>query len=744
VLLSSDNALLSLPFPSLTVPAGANSATFMLTASSAPSPQSATLQAIALSSVLLSWTASVSPSLIYYKIYRGTTSSGPFELLTTLPLVTTYSDYNVQARQTYYYVAAAVNDTGAESAYSDVASAVIPAPAPQTATLTLEPTPYSIVVVGGFGQSATVTKAFGSPLVALVRDQAQNPVPNATVTFTAPSSGASGTFANGTVTTQVTTDSLGHATSTTFTANTVANNYNVQANVSGVNSLAHFNLTNTAGPAASLTATAGTPQSANVNTAFAVYLRTTVKDTYGNVVPNVQVGFTAPSSGASATFSNSTNTITASTNGSGIASALPTANSVAGSYSVTAALTGVSPSATFSLTNQPGIPASVAAYSGSNQSASINTAFTNPLVALVRDRYNNPVSGVTVTFTPATSGASGSFASRVNTATTNVQGLATSAVFTANGTPGNYNVTASVNGASPASFSLTNLALTAVINVTSTTANGTYGPGAVIPVVVTFSRRVKVTGVPLLALNSGGTALYTSGNGTAALTFTYSVAAEQNTPHLDEASSSALTLNGGAIADFNGVTAILRLPAPGTAGSLGFNTAIAIDTTAPVVTSYQVMFGSESYNVIGTPRNDLPWQITGIKVVFSKPIAQGNANSLTGVTVAGFSGLGTNTLTWTINPLSLGNFATALLGAGANALKDAAGNALAGGDGFSQNLKVLWGDYNDDGLVNAQDLAGVNSAISVAYNIFADMNGDGVVNLVDVAIVRTRIGTSLQ
>ena len=72
-----------------------------------------------------------------------------------------------------------------------------------------------------------------------------------------------------------------------------------------------------------------------------------------------------------------------------------------------------------------------------------------------------PTSGVTVTFTAPSTGASGTFAGGVNTATTDANGKATSAVFTANSTAGAYTVTATAPGAStPASFSLTNAAAT--------------------------------------------------------------------------------------------------------------------------------------------------------------------------------------------------------------------------------------------------------------------------------------------
>jgi hypothetical protein len=279
-----------------------------------------------------------------------------------------------------------------------------------------------------------------------------------------------------------------------------------------------------------------------------------------------------------------------------------------------------------------------------------------------------------------------------------------------------------------------------VTNITSTVANGTYGVGAMIPILVTFSRTVNVTGTPLLALNSGGTASYTTGSGTSTLTFIYTVAAGETTLHLD---ASALTLNGGTIKDSSANNAVLTLPVGAAAGSLASNKAIAIDTVAPTVVSYSVLWGTQSFNVIGSTRNRLPWQISGIRVVFSKPIATADVNSLTGLNTSAFAGLGTNTLTWTIAPVSLGSFSTTLQGAGADALKDAAGNALAGGAGFAQNVKILWGDFNDDGFVNASDLVLVNNARSAPYNVFADMNGDGVVNMTDVQIVRARAGTTL-
>jgi uncharacterized repeat protein (TIGR01451 family) len=287
-------------------------------------------------------------------------------------------------------------------------------------------------------------------------------------------------------------------------------------------------------------------------------------------------------------------------------------------------------------------------------------------------------------------------------------------------------------------------AMPAITSVSSTTANGTYGVGSVINLSVNFSGPVTVSGTPQLALNSGGTATYTSGSGTNTLTFTYTVAAGQSSSRLDEASASALTLNGGTIQDGGGNAVGLTLPSPGSTGSLGANADIVIDAIAPTVVSFNVLFGKESYNLIGSTRYDLPWAITGIQVVFSKPIYSGDLNSLTGLTATSFSGLGTTTLTWTFNAITLGKFATTLQGSGSDALKDAAGNPLAYGAGFAQNFNVLEGDVNDDGVVDSADMLTVYEATNKPYDIFDDINGDGVVTMADVSLVRQLIGNQLS
>src|SRR5262249_32493369 len=62
--------------------------------------------------------------------------------------------------------------------------------------------------------------------------------------------------------------------------------------------------------------------------------------------------------------------------------------------------------------------------------------------------------------------------------------------------------------------------------------NTAYGLGSTITITVAFSETVVVTGQPKILLNSGGNALYTSGSNSSVLTFTYTVAAGQNSGDL--------------------------------------------------------------------------------------------------------------------------------------------------------------------------------------------------------------------
>src|ERR1039457_424588 len=319
------------------------------------------------------------------------------------------------------------------------------------------PPPETIAATSGSPQSAMVNTAFAAPLVATVT-MGGSPVSGAFVTFTAPASGASGTFAGGTNTETDSTDSIGVARSTTFTANGVIGTVTVAASVAGVTATTSFNLTNTSGPAASITATSGSLQDTPVSKAFGAPLAATGLDGSGYPVTGASVTFTAPATGASGTFANGTATETDMTNASGAAvSSTFTANATSGAYTVTASSAGIATTANFTLTNITGAVVSIFATSGTPQRAFVNFAFGAPLVVSVVDGDQNPISGATVTFEVPASGPGGAFTGGVNTATTDASGIATSALFIANGSVGTYTVTATVaSGAEPANFVLTN------------------------------------------------------------------------------------------------------------------------------------------------------------------------------------------------------------------------------------------------------------------------------------------------
>ncbi|HEV2246034.1 MAG TPA: hypothetical protein VGW37_05215, partial [Terriglobia bacterium] len=74
----------------------------------------------------LSWTDS-STVVSGYNVYRSSTSGGPYTRLNSnLVSGTAFSDLNVQAGHTYFYVTTAVNTSSQESSYSNQAQAVVP------------------------------------------------------------------------------------------------------------------------------------------------------------------------------------------------------------------------------------------------------------------------------------------------------------------------------------------------------------------------------------------------------------------------------------------------------------------------------------------------------------------------------------------------------------------------------------------------------------------------------------------
>ncbi len=301
----------------------------------------------------------------------------------------------------------------------------------------------SLTLDSGSPQSAIVNQPFADALRVRVVDAYGNGVPNVSVGFSAPTEGASALLS----TASETTDANGYATITAV-ANTVAGTYDVVASVAGVAKTATFVLTNAADAASQLAATGGDAQSATVLEAFANPLVVHASDAFGNAVAGATIAFLTPAGGAGAVLS----ATSATTDADGNASVTATANAIAGGFFVAATLDAQQ--VTFALTNLAGPATTLAAASGTPQSATVGEAFANPLVVHVTDAEGNAVAGASVSFAAPSSGASATLSS--SNATTDANGDA-SVSATANTIAGGYAVTATLGG-QQATFSLTNLA----------------------------------------------------------------------------------------------------------------------------------------------------------------------------------------------------------------------------------------------------------------------------------------------
>jgi len=75
----------------------------------------------------LNWTGSAGAA--GYNVYRSSVSGGPYSIINgTLGGSTAFTDNNVVAGRTYYYVATAVDGSSNESGYSNETAALVPTP----------------------------------------------------------------------------------------------------------------------------------------------------------------------------------------------------------------------------------------------------------------------------------------------------------------------------------------------------------------------------------------------------------------------------------------------------------------------------------------------------------------------------------------------------------------------------------------------------------------------------------------
>lgn len=133
-------------------------------------------------------------------------------------------------------------------------------------------------------------------------------------------------------------------------------------------------------------------------------------------------------------------------------------------------------------------------------------------------------------------------------------------------------------------------AVVRVGDASGTSPNAAYRNGDTITIAIRFDQPVvleEAGGTPTLTLTTRSAILTlpTGNTPTEILVFEYVVEFGDNTDDLDYAGTNSLQLNGATLTDTVGNAASLVLAAPGTAGSLGSERNIVVDTTAGSVVS---------------------------------------------------------------------------------------------------------------------------------------------------------------
>jgi len=305
--------------------------------------------------------------------------------------------------------------------------------------------PSTASISAGDNQTSAVGAVVPTAPSVLVRDRFSNPVSGVTVLFSVALGG--GALASA----APTTNASGVATlgewrlGPTVGANRLT--ASVVANGVGGNPIT-FNASATAGAPASVTATNVQSISAVVATQVTPIPQVRVTDANGNPIAGATVNFAA-SAGSSVAGA------TKLTDAQGFAS--PDSwllGTTAQNYTLSAVVGTLSP-VTFTAQARPSAPSSMAIVAGNTQTASVGRTLPIDPSVRVTDAFNNPVTGVEVTF-EVTGGAGTAVARRQ---LTNAQGVATVGAWTLGDEVGantlRASVTAPVGTVPPVTFQAT-------------------------------------------------------------------------------------------------------------------------------------------------------------------------------------------------------------------------------------------------------------------------------------------------
>src|SRR5205085_199208 len=299
-------------------------------------------------------------------------------------------------------------------------------------------TAATIAANSATSQSATAGTAVTSPPSVIVKDANGNPVAQVAVTFAvAP---GNGTITGG----SQTTNGSGIATVGSWTLSATAGSNTLTATSGSLTgSPVTFTAAGVAGPSATMAKSSGDNLTGQVATRLQTPHVVLVSDANGNPVAGVTVAWAVGSGGGSVDPATST------TDANGHAQTFRTLGILIGTQTTTATATiaGKDTTVTFSISATAAGASQMTRAGGDGQTGTVGTALPTQLSVRVTDQFNNPVAGVTVTWTPAT----GSGSVNPTTSTSNGSGIAAT-TWTLGTAAGTQTVQATGAG-SPVSFS---------------------------------------------------------------------------------------------------------------------------------------------------------------------------------------------------------------------------------------------------------------------------------------------------
>ncbi len=281
-------------------------------------------------------------------------------------------------------------------------------------TLTLGPgAPAQLVRVIGDSQAAIVNTAVPNAPVVRVIDAFGNVVPGTPVQFAVTAGGGSlGKPAD-------TTRASGTASPGSWTLGASAGTNHFTATVSGL-PVVQFTAFGNPGNAVNLLKISGDGQSDTAGATLGTLLTVRVTDGSGNGVPGVTVAWSVGTAG-------SITPTAPQTDANGFSSASRTLGTITGVDSALASVGGlVGSPVLFLATVHAGRPATIAAYAGDGQYATVDSNVAVAPAVIVQDGFGNGVSGVAISFAvAANNGTIGGL-----TPTTNGGGIATLGFWT--------------------------------------------------------------------------------------------------------------------------------------------------------------------------------------------------------------------------------------------------------------------------------------------------------------------------